>query len=238
LLKIKNNLASLEICCNFVFQMKNKLNKNAIILANGEFPKRATLLEKLRACKGVLHTPDTMIICCDGAVQNLLDFGIEPDFIIGDLDSISKENKIKFADILICDENQDTNDLTKAVKFCIKNGVENLEILGATGCREDHTLGNISLLANYMDEIISVKMFTDYGVFTPISETTTFESFPNQAVSIFSITPETLITSENLAYPIRNQSFHSWWEGTLNRSLGETFTIKINIGKIIVFQEL
>jgi thiamine pyrophosphokinase len=200
-----------------------------VILANGEFPKRDFLQKKLRN--------SDMIICCDGAVQKLIDFGMEPNFIVGDLDSISEENKMKFADSLIRDENQDTNDLTKAVKFCIENGIEILEILGATGCREDHTIGNISLLANYMDEI-SVKMFTDYGIFTPISQTTTFESFENQAVSVFSITPETLITSENLAYPLKNYQFGSWWEGTLNRSLSKQFTIEIDVGKVIVFQEL
>ena len=201
-----------------------------VILANGEFPKNAILHEKLRCSNA--------IICCDGSVQKLLDFGMEPNFIIGDLDSISEENKIKFADILILDQDENTNDLTKAVKFCINNGFDTIEILGATGCREDHALGNISLLADYMDMLTSVKMFTDYGVFTPISQTTTFESFPNQAVSIFSLTPETLINSENLAYPIKNRNFRSWWEGTLNRSLGNQFTIKIDWGKIIVFQGL
>jgi len=220
-----------------------EFNKTAIILANGEFPKTAFLQEKLRRT-GVLHTPICAghmqyahtIVCCDGAVQKLLDFGRNPDFIVGDMDSISEENKNRFADILVLDQDQNTNDLTKAVRFCIKNGFETLEILGATGCREDHALGNISLLANYMDDLTSVKMFTDYGVFTPISKTTTFESFSNQAVSIFSITPETLITSENLAYPINNQKFTSWWEGTLNRSLGEQFTIGMDSGKVIVFQ--
>ena len=209
--------------------MEKRFTKHAIILANGEFPKNAVLLEKLRA---------PTIVCCDGAVQKLLDFGIEPDFIVGDMDSISEENKIKFADILIHDSDDNTNDLTKAVKFCVKNGVEHIEILGATGHREDHALGNISLLANYIDLLTSVKMFTDYGVFTPISKTTTFESFENQVVSIFSITPETLITTDNLAYPRNRQKFLSWWEGTLNRSLGEEFTIEMEAGKIIVFQGL
>jgi thiamine pyrophosphokinase len=216
--------------------MEKKLNNGrgeaclapTVILANGEFPKTALLHEKLRL--------SDMIICCDGAEQKLLDFGMEPNFIVGDLDSISKKNKIKFANILIHDRDQETNDLTKAVKFCISKGFKIVEILGATGCREDHSLGNISLLANYMDDLTSVKMLTDYGVFTPISKTTTFESFENQAVSIFSLTPETLISTDGLAYPVKNHKFYSWWEGTLNRSLGEQFTIEINFGKIIVFQ--
>ncbi|MCL2413772.1 MAG: thiamine diphosphokinase [Bacteroidales bacterium] len=208
--------------------MEKNSDKTAIVLANGEFPKNNVLLEKLLRSK--------MIICCDGAVQNLLNFGIIPNFIVGDMDSISEESKIKFADILVPVQDTDTNDLTKAVKFCIKKGFKNVEIFGATGKREDHTLGNISLLADYMDELVSVKMFTDYGVFIPISQTTTLESFANQVVSIFSITPETLITTENLAYPVKNHNFRSWWEGTLNRSLGEQFSVAIDCGKIVIFQ--
>ena len=207
-----------------------KKNENsAIILANGEFPRNVVLLDKLLRTK--------TIICCDNAVQNLLDFGIVPSFIVGDLDSISEKNKTRFSKIIIHDADQESNDLTKSVKFCIKQGIENIEILGATGGREDHTLGNISLLANYMDDLTSVKMLTDYGVFTPISQTTTFKSFKNQTVSIFSITPETLITTENLEYAVKNHNFRSWWEGTLNRSLEEQFTVAIDSGKIVIFQE-
>jgi len=208
--------------------MEKNSDKTAIILANGEFPENPILLEKLLRA--------TMVICCDGAIQKLLDFGIIPNFIVGDMDSISEENKIKFADILVPIRDTDTNDLTKSVKFCIKKGFKNVEILGATGKREDHTLGNISLLTDYIDELTSVKMVTDYGVFTPISQTTTFESFANQEVSIFSITPETLITTENLTYSVKNHSFRSWWEGTLNRSLSEQFTIEMSGGKVVVFQ--
>ncbi len=208
--------------------MEKRLTKNAIILANGEFPKNAILLEKLRCANA--------IICCDGAVQKLLDFGKEPSVIIGDLDSISDEHKTKFADIIIHNPDQETNDLTKAVNFCIQNNFDVVEILGATGLREDHTIGNISLLANYAEVLPTVKMFTDYGVFTAISQTTTFESYNKQTVSIFSITPETLITTKNLAYSVENRTFRSWWEGTLNQSLGEQFTIILNRGKVIVFQ--
>ncbi|MCL2028148.1 MAG: thiamine diphosphokinase [Bacteroidales bacterium] len=216
--------------------MEKRFTKNAVILANGKFPEHLDLLGKLGgACKGDACIAPT-IVCCDGAVQKLLDFGIEPSVIIGDLDSISEENKIRFADILIHNPDDETNDLTKAVNFCIDKGIDTLEILGATGLREDHTLGNISLLANYVEVLTSVKMFTDHGIFTPISQTTTFESFQNQAVSIFSIMPETRITTDGLAYPIQNRTLRSWWEGTLNRSLGDNFTIGVDNGKIIVFQ--
>jgi len=100
-----------------------------IILANGSFPVHATPFASLHNAK--------RIICCDGAAQNLLNAGLEPDFIIGDLDSVSDEIKQRFASVLIHQAEQETNDLTKAVHFCIENNWTEITILGATGKRED-----------------------------------------------------------------------------------------------------
>jgi len=62
-------------------------------------------------------------------------------------------------------------------------------IVGATGKREDHTLGNISLLADYM-KTAKVVMVTDYGIFTPMQGITEFTSHKGQQVSLFrSIAP-------------------------------------------------
>ncbi len=208
--------------------MEKKSASNVLILANGEFPKRTRLLEKLRVAEHV--------ICCDGAVEKLLNFGVEPNFIIGDMDSISEEHRLRFANIIVHNPDQETNDLTKAIHFCVEKQFDTVEILGATGLREDHTLGNISLLADYAQLLKSVEMFTDYGVFCTVSETTTFESFPNQSISIFCLTPETLITTDGLEYAVHDRQFLSWWQGTLNRAIGEQFTIAMNAGRVIVFR--
>ena len=45
---------------------------------------------------------------------------------------------------------QETNDQTKAVNFLLAQGKRRIAIIGATGNREDHTLGNISLLSDYL----------------------------------------------------------------------------------------
>ena len=204
--------------------------KEAVVLANGEFPKGETALQILEN--------NSFLICCDGAINNLLKTDIKPNLIIGDLDYINEDLKTKFADILIKIADQNTNDLTKAINWCVANNISEVTILGATGKREDHTIANISLLAKYIEQL-NVKIITDYGIFTPITKTTQFESEKGQQVSIFSLDCDKEISSENLKYPLQNLKLKTWWMGTLNESTEDNFTIICNNNaRVIVYQTL
>lgn len=199
-----------------------------VILANGTFPSHPVPLARL-------HEAD-MIICCDGAAEKLLAHGLEPAVIIGDLDSVPPAVKMKYKSILVQDSDQETNDLTKAVNWCITAGIREVAILGATGIREDHTLGNISLLADYSSRIDAV-MLTDTGFFRVYDHSVTMTSHPGQQVSLFSIDPALKVTSSGLKYPLNNLSLCSWWRGTLNEAEGLFFSLQFENGQVIVFTE-
>lgn len=196
---------------------------DAVVLANGEFPSHPLPLTLLE------NAP--FVVCCDGAANEFIARGYTPNAIVGDGDSISPENKIRFADRLFCDSDQETNDQTKAVNFCVAQGKKNIIIIGATGKREDHTLGNISLLMDYM-EYAQVEMVTDYGVFTPVCHKGVFESLPGEQVSIINF-GATGVKGENLRYPLSD--FQNWWQGTLNEATANNFTVYAQ-GRYLVFR--
>lgn len=200
---------------------------DCVVLCNGAFPEHPIPLSMLKQAR--------TIICCDGAIMNLLAFGMEPTMIVGDLDSINFAMREKYADRVFHNPDQETNDLTKSVQWAVANGYRDITILGATGLREDHTLGNISLLGEYISLLDSVRMVTDTGILCAISKTTRFRSCKGQQVSIFSLHPETIVASENLKYPLP-QHLKSWWCGTLNESLSDNFTITTD-GIVIVYQK-
>ena len=197
-----------------------------IILADGKFPEHEIPLGYLKNAE--------RIICCDGSVKNLINAGYLPDAIVGDLDSLNNDLADKFRDRLFYDDNQDTNDLTKAVEWCRRMGYTNIVILGATGKREDHTIGNISLLAEYKQEI-DVIMVTDTGILRPYLESCEVFSFKGQQVSIFSLDPRNEITSCGLKYGLLKKKISNWWVATLNESLGENFTLEFKSGPVIVY---
>jgi thiamine pyrophosphokinase len=161
---------------------------------------------------------------------------MEPAYIVGDLDSISPELKRRFADRVHHEAEQESNDLTKSINFCKQKGYREVTILGATGKREDHTLGNISLLFGYAKEL-SVQLLTGYGALNVTQRDAAFESFAGQQASIFCLSPQVRITTSGLKYPIRSAPLPSWWMGTLNESLGDSFTVRCSGGSALVFRE-
>ncbi|MGD0340729.1 MAG: thiamine diphosphokinase [Bacteroidales bacterium] len=197
-----------------------------VIVADGSFPVHPVPL-------GILHKAE-MIVCCDGSAESLVGYGLIPDAIVGDMDSLSKDLKNRFSDRIYIDCNQETNDLTKAVLWCHESGYDDLVIIGAGGKREDHTIGNISLLAEYA-RIVKVKMVTDSGVFLPFLTSCKIESSKGQQVSIFSICPANEITSSGLLYPLTSRTLTNWWQGTLNEAAGEVFELRFTGGPVLVF---
>jgi thiamine pyrophosphokinase len=211
--------------------MKDNMEKIAysrttVILADGDFPRHEIPLR-------YLHNA-ARIICCDGSSRLLIGNGIIPDAIVGDMDSLDPAVAEKYGDRIHKDGDQETNDLTKAVKWCVARGFHDLVILGATGKREDHTIGNISLLLEYEKEA-NVKMVTDTGMLMAVMGTSEIPSFTGQQVSIFSIDPETEITSEGLRYPLKEKKLNNWWVATLNEALADSFRLEFVSGKLIVY---
>lgn len=204
------------------------MTPKTIILADGSYPEHEIPLEYLRSAE--------RIVCCDGSAEKLIDEGIIPEAIVGDIDTLSQRIVRRFPDRIFRITEQETNDLTKAVAWCIEKGYRDLVILGATGKREDHTIGNISLLAEYSKNA-SVLMVTDTGILRPLPESSTMDSFPGQQVSVFSVDPATEITSEGLKYPLKNRKLENWWTGTLNEAVGEEFTLSFTGGPLIVYLE-
>lgn len=196
---------------------------DAVILTNGNYPSATTPLSILHNAK--------YVACCDGAVNEYVCHGHIPNAIVGDCDSLSEELKQKFCNILHPIDEQEFNDLSKTVKYLSSIGKRHIAIVGGTGKREDHTLGNISLLIEYMRWGLDARMFTDHGVFIPCHGTRTFTSVPGQQVSIFSF-GATHLHAEGLVYPIYD--FTNWWQGTLNECASDTFIIHAE-GDYLVF---
>ena len=203
--------------------MLNNKDIDAVILASGDYPtaeRPLTILSQSR-----------FVVCCDGGADGYIQRGHTPDIIIGDGDSLSAETRSRFAHIVRYNPDQETNDQTKAVEFLLQQGLRRIAIVGATGKRDDHTLGNIALLAEYRRMGAEVRSYTDYGVFIPCCGASRFECKAGAQVSLFNINAKNL-SSKGLSYPIYD--FTQWWQGTLNECPDGQFSIDAE-GEYLVY---
>ena len=111
----------------------------ALIVANGSIPSSGF-------CKKLARTARP-IIAADGGADSCIKAGVVPDYVIGDLDSISAKAKSRFKGKILHDRGQDSTDLEKALRLAKKLGCKAIDIIGATGKRLDHTLSNIITLS-------------------------------------------------------------------------------------------
>lgn len=195
----------------------------AVIIDAGSFPKNKIALGWLDRCE--------RIVCCDGAANRYLANGNKVWRIVGDCDSLAPEIMDRYSDIVRRFPDQETNDQTKSVRYLSGKGAKRIAIIGATGLREDHTLGNISLLISYLHDGIDARAYTDFGVFIPVIGTREFHCRKGTQVSIFNF-GATGMRADGLRYPIRD--FDSWWQGTLNETIASRFTIHAT-GAYLVF---
>lgn len=199
----------------------------AVILADGAFPAHELPLRVLESGKPV--------VCCDGAANTMVARGLMPDCVVGDLDSIMPEVAARLKDRMHRVAEQDTNDLAKAYRFCIKRGWSRLAILGISGNREDHTLGNLSYLVDFAKKA-KINAYTDTGVFTPLLRSCVLRSHEGQAVSLFSFERNLNVYSRGLRYSLSGVKFDRWWNATLNVATGDEITLTFDGGPLLVFR--
>ena len=216
---------------NQIHQILDKIypvNNHVAIVAHGEFPKNDKLIELIKKAK--------TIICCDGAITNLLAHDIIPDYIIGDCDSLPDKIFTDFAAKIIKIPEQQNNDLTKAVNFATEKLQENnIQIFAATGLREDHTVGNIALLAKYAKLTKRIAILSDYGIFTVHNGKNKIKTIPGQQVSLFSAAHDLRLNSEGLVWDLNDFQLDFWYQGTLNQAVGDNFQLDSN-GLVIVYR--
>ena len=102
------------------------------------------------------------VVCADGGAMHASRFGIPPDLIIGDLDSLTAEQVAAFeragVEIIRYAEEKDETDLELALRHCVEAAASSITIIGAFGGRIDQTLANIWLLSLPMLDGVSVEM--------------------------------------------------------------------------------
>ncbi len=206
--------------------------KTALLILNGEKPSRELLEEFWQKAQ--------LRVCADGAADILSSFHLEPDIILGDLDSISPEIQHEFNSVPIIKMlDQNKTDGEKAIKYCIDNGFPRLFVLGALGKRIDHTLYNLELLKKMNLPGIEISFFSDEDEAFLVHSNKTLRAKAGTRISLFPVFGKVCgVTSLGLKYPLNNDTLEMGCFSSLsNEFVEDTATIDFSSGELLIVIE-
>lgn len=183
------------------------------VIVSGGSPPSLSLLQN------ELKNADTLI-CVDSGGDFLMKCNIVPDYLIGDFDSINTNSLEYFKDskckVMKYPTDKDFTDSQLALELALKLNSKSIILLGCTGTRIDHVLGNLGLLKTCLLKKVEAFIKDDNNTILLTDKPIKIFGEPGSTFSVqaFSqaVTDLTIVGSK---YPLKNHKL----------SLGDPLTI-------------
>lgn len=203
-----------------------------IIFANGDLPH----LEKAR----LLLQPDDHIICADGGARHALALGLTPHLVIGDMDSISKEEwqhlEKSGVSIDLFPQDKNETDLELAIHRAVELSPEELLIVGALGGRLDQMLGNIALLSDNRLAALHARLDDGVEEIFFCRDQVQVHGRPGDIVSLIPWGNAVYgVQTRDLKWPLKSETLYpNQSRGISNEVTANTSSIKIDAGLLLI----
>lgn len=206
--------------------------KKCIILANGKPPGK-NVIQYLKSKNY------NILICADGGADSAKKLNIIPDYIIGDLDSISGYtlNYFKGKSIVKKITRQNDTDVEKCLKFAIGKKISEAVLAGVTGDRLDHTFCNLGIVLKFFDKI-KLNIIAENSYLSAYTGNVELQTIPGETISLYGFNQKTKIKSDGLKYLLNNIPLpFGVRESTSNVAVKNKVNLKVIGGKIFVIRD-
>lgn len=188
------------------------------------------------------------IIACDKGYEACEYLGVAPDIVIGDFDSAGEKalEKIKEKKIAhkVLNPIKDDTDTEAALHYAIEKSHDGdyIYILGGTGTRVDHLLGNIALLGMGLREnrnVILLDRNNNIRMIKP-GDLCRIDANEGKYVSVVPyMGPVSGLTMEGFKYPLKDATVEGFNTLTISNEVAETTgKITIDKGNLIVIESI
>lgn len=172
----------------------------ALIIANGAECSQELL--------GQLLEWSPFIIVLDSAIERVMKLDLKVDVLLGDFDrnlEVEKYRETQFPIEIVHTPDQNKTDLEKAFDYLIQKKIPAVNVVWATGKRADHTITNITNIVSYRKKLKIVILDDHSKIFLLPNK---FEKWytANSIISLIPIGKVTGIHSQNLFYPLQNDT--------------------------------
>ncbi|HEY6951025.1 MAG TPA: thiamine diphosphokinase [Bacteroidota bacterium] len=204
------------------------MNHNALILANGEPPTKKLLRQ--------LRTHAALFVCADGGANAAARYNVAPDAIVGDMDSIQRQVLRKFHKVVFHKVVDDySTDLEKTLAWVIERGSRDIAVVGATGGRLDHFIGNLSAMVKFSAKA-AIRFIDDAGEWV-FADRSINPNFPVGAtVSLIPLTRCEGVVTTGLRWNLNFETLElGVREGTSNEVVENPVRVSVANGSLILF---
>ena len=178
-----------------------------------------------------------IVIAADAGIINVRKFNIEPDYIIGDFDSLGYTPTD--SNTIIHPIEKDDTDTMLAVKLGFKKGYKDFRIFGGIGGRLDHTFANIQTASYIAENDGNAVFYGNNENFTVIKNNGI--KFPKENkgnISIFALEDCKNITIKGTYYELEDGNLSTNFPlGASNKFNGNEATISVEQGKLLIIWE-
>lgn len=185
------------------------------------------------------------ILAADSGMNALYAAAVTPDIIIGDFDSADEKilaffQQNKAIDFCTLNPEKDDTDTEFAIRESIRRGADSITIIGGTGTRLDHVLGNISLLGIGFEEQISMELLDEHNRIRMIQKPLTLEKDAQYGkyVSLIPYGGDVQgITLRGFKYPLSDYTMGGFNSlGISNEIVDEKAVIELTGGSLLVIE--
>lgn len=203
--------------------------KTIAIIANGE-ATRPDLARKITKKANIIFATDGGIKTCRAA-------GIQPNYIIGDMDSSTEEECKFFAEAsIIRDSDQETTDMQKALRFAASFEPRLIKVLSALGKRADHSTANLLILQEF-NRTCPVEIYDNYGKLSVLAEGKyAFNLKKGTTISFFSLGPISRLSLKGFQYNLSGQDHPSYFVGISNVVEEDVCEVNFEKGSLFMYE--
>lgn len=206
----------------------------AVIFANGKIKSRNLIISRLRS--------DDILIAADGGAQHCREIGVQPDIVIGDMDSISTrlmdELQTSGTRFITYPEDKDQTDLELALSYAHQIGVNEVVFYGILGGRLDLSLANLLLLARDEWKPLSIIVIDgpDKAFLLRAQDSISIDGNPGDIVSLIPLTERVEgVSTHGLRWQLENAVLRQGnTRSVSNELLSNSAQVKVNKGKMLL----
>jgi thiamine pyrophosphokinase len=189
-----------------------------------------------------LGQPD-LVICADGGLRHALLLGLEPDLLVGDLDSADPAQvatlQAKGTPVVKVPAEKDLTDTHLALNQALERGATQILLVGATGGRLDHTMANLLILPG-LPVGVSVTLVDAHNIVQLLRPggRLLVRGEPGAYLSLLPLSPEvTGVVVEGVKWPLDGETLR-WGEsrGVSNQLVEVEAFVAVRTGHLLVIQ--